>query len=275
MLFYKWTDFVRFPNSIGRIISFKERIDTSNSLYISDYHPPISSSENYTKFGLTVTEDQILYDSDEFESVFINDSGQVYIWTKYNVWTLLPEEGDKLIFLKRSPEYEKITSSQLTEYYSSEMWRNFIMFPFYGGSTDFGERLDKFSVKLKSRFCNFLFSLYPNFAVRIEFCKKSYFGDKVIAPRELIQTLTFSEYPLPADSESHIHRFYNPNVPSRLIITESEFLSDTDELKKLKINEFGDVEIWTKYYSCVIRSTGGHERFIIVPRHPSALSHKF
>ncbi len=270
MLFYKWTNFVRFPNSSGRIISFEERIDTSNSFYIPDDDSPKNSSAEYTKFGLTVTENQILWKGDEFESMRINNSGQVYVWTKYNVWTLLPEEGDKLVFLKRSPGYEKISNKHSIEYYNSETWRNFIMFPFYGGSTDVGERLDKPSVKHKSWFCNFLFSLYPSLAVRIGFCRKSYFGDKVIASRELIQKLTFSEYPLPSDSESHIHRFYNPNVPIKLIITESEFLKDDDELEKLKIDELGDVEIWTKYYSCVIRSAGGHERFIIVPRHPFA-----
>ncbi len=271
MFLYKWTDFVRFPNSIRRIISFEERIDTGNSFYISADDSPKNSSAEYAKFGLTVTEDQILRKGDEFVSMYINDSGQVYVWTKYNVWTLLPEEGDKLVFLKRSPGYEKISDKHSTEYYSSETWRNFIMFPFYGGSINVGERLDKLSVKYKSRFCNFLFSLYPSSVVRIGFCRKSYFGDKTVALREQIQKLTFSKYPLPGDSESHIHRFYNPNVPSRLIITESEFLRDTDELEKLKIDELSNVGIWTKYYSCVIRSAGGHERFIIVPRHPHVI----
>jgi hypothetical protein len=106
MIFREWQDFVTYPLDPDRVRTKGERLDTSAAFrrgldgkYPQDYGP--SSSR-----GAIVDLGMIVYESDVFESMEVNDYGDVLVWTRHKVWLLLRRNTagmEKLIYVPRHP----------------------------------------------------------------------------------------------------------------------------------------------------------------------------
>lgn len=244
MNFYdSWTDFVRYPGTPQKIRSSKDRTDTANAMKVNEDNVRHYFDKEIVP-GFIITEREILFrEGDEFECTYISDHGQVYIWTRFSVWTLLPEEGDKPVFLERypnaDPEFRKMREP--FKYYDEGKWRDFT-----------------------------ILSLPPEIysgLAEVRFENKG----SVRASGDMIRQLTFSTYPLPKNHEDFIARFMKPDMPARLLITESEFIDEGDRLETMIIDSVSAPLIWTEKHTCVLRSHEGFERFIVLPRHPDVV----
>ena len=85
MLYKKWVDFVVYPSDSNRVKTREERINTSGAI------PELENDgELGKKFGLIVSWSDYAfnYDNDKFEAMWIDDDGNVIIWTEKRIWSL-------------------------------------------------------------------------------------------------------------------------------------------------------------------------------------------
>lgn len=95
-IYNKWVDFVTFPTDLDKITSEGQRINTFDLVH------GLEGEE-----GFLVTQNNILFDEDEFEAMEINKGGAVTIWTKKRVWTLHRDRGlEKLFYVPRHPNLD-------------------------------------------------------------------------------------------------------------------------------------------------------------------------
>lgn len=104
MVFQEFQEFVTYPLDRDRVRTRAERVDTSNAFRRgADGCYPEGCSQSR---GRIIDLDLIVYDGDVFESMEVDDYGNVYIWTRQKVWVLLRKETanlEKLIYVPRYP----------------------------------------------------------------------------------------------------------------------------------------------------------------------------
>ncbi len=109
MLFNEWVDFVVYPLDSNKVLNREQRLDTSKAIYVTDldYTPEIG-----TEKGTIFTKDQIIFDfeDDEFETMWVSETGKIVIWTKKRVWTLYCRiDGmERMIYLPRNPDLSQL-----------------------------------------------------------------------------------------------------------------------------------------------------------------------
>jgi hypothetical protein len=106
MIFREWQEFVTYPLDPDRVRTKAERLDTSAAFrrgrdgkYPQDYEAASSR-------GAIIDLGIIVYDGDDFESMEVNDYGDVLVWTRQKVWLLLRKNTagmEKLIYVPRHP----------------------------------------------------------------------------------------------------------------------------------------------------------------------------
>ena len=104
MLYKEWIDFVVYPSDSNKVKTREERIDTKNTV------PAIEKYENYElakKVGYAVSwNDSEMSNDDKFEAMWIDDDGNVIVWTEKRVWSLhcRIDGKEKMIYLPRNPD---------------------------------------------------------------------------------------------------------------------------------------------------------------------------
>lgn len=99
-IFYKWTDFVIYPDDAARVTSIEQRLDTSKAIVVK-HHKDMPFARTH---GALPQKSEVVFNDDEFEAMEITEQGEVFIWTKQRVWRLFRLHGyEKLIFFPRHP----------------------------------------------------------------------------------------------------------------------------------------------------------------------------
>lgn len=105
MLYKEWIDFVVYPSNAERVKTREERIDTKNA--ISD-NERIENPELAKKVGYVVNwnDYSFNYDNDKFEAMWIDNNGNVIIWTEKRVWSLYQriDNKEKMTYVPRNPD---------------------------------------------------------------------------------------------------------------------------------------------------------------------------
>jgi hypothetical protein len=109
MLYKEWIDFVIYPSDSNRVKTREERLDTQNAIpEIERYGNP----ELAKKVGFIVNWNDYVftYDNDKFEAMWIDDIGNVTIWTEKRVWSLHRriDGKEKIIYVPRNPDLSQL-----------------------------------------------------------------------------------------------------------------------------------------------------------------------
>ena len=107
MLYKKWIDFVVYPADANRVKSREERLKTDGA--VSELE---NDGELGKKFGLMVSWNDygFIYDGDKFEAMWIDDNGNVIIWTEKRVWSLHRriDGKERMTYLPRNPDLNQL-----------------------------------------------------------------------------------------------------------------------------------------------------------------------
>jgi hypothetical protein len=96
-------DFVIYPLNPDFVKSAEERLDVKDSFTKLEYAPPSIESE---KLKIRVSKDLIFFEDDEtsFDTMILDDRGNIMIWTDTKVWFLQRFSGmEKLHYVPRHP----------------------------------------------------------------------------------------------------------------------------------------------------------------------------
>jgi hypothetical protein len=105
MLYKEWIDFVVYPSDTDRVETREQRLDTQNAIpEIERYYDP----ELAKKVGFIVNWNDYAfnYDNDRFEAMWIDDMGNVTIWTEKRIWSLhrRMDGKEKMTYVPRNPD---------------------------------------------------------------------------------------------------------------------------------------------------------------------------
>lgn len=101
MLYQEWINFVVYPSDADKVKTREERINTNGA--ISEME---NDGELGRKFGLIVSWNDYGFNGDVFEAMWIDDDGNVIIWTEKRVWSLHRriDGKEKMTYLPRNPD---------------------------------------------------------------------------------------------------------------------------------------------------------------------------
>ena len=107
MLYKEWVDFVVYPSDTDRVNTREERLNTENA--ISD-NERLRNPELAKKIGYIVNWNDYAFKDDVFEALWIDDNGNVIIWTEKRVWSLHRrlDGKEKMIYLPRNPDLSEL-----------------------------------------------------------------------------------------------------------------------------------------------------------------------
>lgn len=103
MLYKKWIDFVVFPSDSNKIKTREDRLKTENSL---SQNEKIKTPELAKEVGYFVSWNDYDFRHEEFEAMWIDEIGNVIIWTDKKVWSLHRrlDGKEKMIYFPRNPD---------------------------------------------------------------------------------------------------------------------------------------------------------------------------
>jgi hypothetical protein len=103
MLYKKWIDFIVFPSDTNKVKTREDRLNTKNALTQNER---FENPELAKKLGYIVDWDGFEFKDDDFEAIWIDDIGNVIIWTDKRIWTLYQRIDGKegMIYLPRNPD---------------------------------------------------------------------------------------------------------------------------------------------------------------------------
>jgi hypothetical protein len=106
MFYKKWVDFVIYPLDSNKVLTREQRLDVSTAVLVTDanYTPELG-----TEKGVVFPKEQIFFDDDEFETMWMGETGGVIIWTKKRVWCLYKLEAmERMQFVPRHPDSDEL-----------------------------------------------------------------------------------------------------------------------------------------------------------------------
>ena len=101
MLYKEWIDFVVYPSDADKVKTREERINTKGAI------PELENDgELGKKFGLIVSWGDYGFKDDIFEAIWIDDNGNVVIWTEKLIWMLHRriDGKEKMTYVPRNPD---------------------------------------------------------------------------------------------------------------------------------------------------------------------------
>jgi hypothetical protein len=103
MLYKKWIDFVVFPSDSNKVKTREDRLKTENAL---SQNERLENPEFAKEFGYIVSWNDYDFNDDVFEAMWIDENGNVIIWTDKKVWSLHRriDGKEKMIYLPRNPD---------------------------------------------------------------------------------------------------------------------------------------------------------------------------
>lgn len=103
MLYKEWIDFVIFPSDSNKVKTREERLNTKGAVSYLE-----NDGESAKEFGLIVNWNDYTMnpDNDKFEAMWVDDDGNVIIWTEKRVWSLHRriDGKEKMTYLPRNPD---------------------------------------------------------------------------------------------------------------------------------------------------------------------------
>jgi len=107
MLYKEWINFVVYPSDANRVKNREERLSTQDSLSV------IESRENpelAKKIGFIVNWNDYDFKDDVFEAMWIDEIGNVIIWTEKRVWSLHRriDGKEKMTYLPRNSDLSQL-----------------------------------------------------------------------------------------------------------------------------------------------------------------------
>lgn len=103
MLYKEWIDFVVYPSDANKVKTREERIFTENALSQNErFENPETAKQN----SFVVSWKDYDFNDDVFEAMFIDDVGNVTIWTEKRVWSLHRriDGKEKMTYVPRNPD---------------------------------------------------------------------------------------------------------------------------------------------------------------------------
>lgn len=105
MLYKEWIDFVVYPSDADKVETREQRLDTQNAVpEIERYENPELAKEN--GFIVNWNDYVCTHDGDKFEAMWIDDMGNVTIWTEKRVWLLHRriDSKEQMVYVPRNPD---------------------------------------------------------------------------------------------------------------------------------------------------------------------------
>jgi len=103
MLYKEWIDFVVYPSDANKVKTREERIFTERALSQDErFENPETAKQN----GFIVGWKDYDFNDDVFEAMWIDDMGNVTIWTEKRVWSLHRriDGKEKMTYVPRNPD---------------------------------------------------------------------------------------------------------------------------------------------------------------------------
>ena len=103
MLYKEWTDFVVFPSDSSKVETREDRLRTENAL---SQNERFENPELAKKVGYIVSWNDYDFKEDVFEAMWIDEIGNVIIWTDKRIWSLHRriDGKEKMTYLPRHPD---------------------------------------------------------------------------------------------------------------------------------------------------------------------------
>jgi hypothetical protein len=103
MLYKKWINFIVFPSDTNKVKTREDRLNTKNALTQAE---KFENTELAKKLGYIVSWDDYNFKDDDFEAIWIDDIGNVIIWTDKRIWSLHRriDGKEKMFYLPRNPD---------------------------------------------------------------------------------------------------------------------------------------------------------------------------
>jgi hypothetical protein len=103
MLYREWIDFVVYPSDANTVKTREDRINTQNALSKTER---CETPEFAKEVGFIVSWNDFDFNDDVFEAAWIDDDGNVIIWTEKRVWSLHRriDGKEKMTYLPRNPD---------------------------------------------------------------------------------------------------------------------------------------------------------------------------
>lgn len=107
MLYKEWIDFVVYPSDANKVKTCEERIFTEHALCQDER---IENPEAAKQNGYVVSWKDYDFNDDVFETMWIDDDGNVTIWTEKRVWSLHRriDGKEKMIYVPRNPDLTQL-----------------------------------------------------------------------------------------------------------------------------------------------------------------------
>lgn len=107
MLYKEWVDFVIYPSDADKVKTRGERLLTQNAISQDER---FENPENAKQHGYIVSWTNYDFGDDVFEAMWIDDSGNVIIWTEKKVWSLHRrlDGKEKMVCVPRNPDLAQL-----------------------------------------------------------------------------------------------------------------------------------------------------------------------
>ena len=103
MLYKKWVDFIVFPSDSNKVKTREDRLRIENALTQNER---IENPEFAKKVGYVVCWKDYDFKDEVFDAMWIDEIGNVIIWTDKKVWSLHHriDGKEKMTYLPRNPD---------------------------------------------------------------------------------------------------------------------------------------------------------------------------
>ncbi len=105
MLYKEWIDFVIYPSNTDKVKTREGRLNTKGAVTELE-----NDGELGKKFGLILSWSDYAFKDDIFEAMWIDELGNVTIWTVKRVWSLhrRMDGKEKMIYVPRNPDLTQL-----------------------------------------------------------------------------------------------------------------------------------------------------------------------
>lgn len=103
MLYKEWIDFIVYPSNSDKVKNREKRLFTQNALSQDER---FENPEKAKQHGYIVNWKDYDFSDDVFEAMWIDDNGNVIIWTEKKVWLLHRriDGKEKMTYVPRNPD---------------------------------------------------------------------------------------------------------------------------------------------------------------------------
>ena len=107
MLYKEWIDFIVYPSDSTKVKTREERLFTQNAVSQDER---IKNPETRRQSGFIVSWNDYDFADDIFEAMWVDDNGNVIVWTEKRVWSLHRriDGKEKMTYVPRNPDLTQL-----------------------------------------------------------------------------------------------------------------------------------------------------------------------